>query len=122
MAAIDTTPDTCSWKVYAGDRNWQEFALFADEDMPWDITGAVFTAQARLTHADVVVAIEALCTVTDPVGGRLTVEWDGEDVRALLAGSSSWAGVWDLEMLGAPGQLPTTLLTGKFSAHLDVTR
>lgn len=119
---IKNVPASCDWAVYAGDRNSQTFEFYATADTPWDLTGATLRAQARLDALDAAVAIEALCTVDDAVGGIVTVSWDGELVRALLAGAESWAGVWDIELIEAAQTLPVTLLAGKFTAQLDVTR
>ena len=108
--------------MYAGDRNEQTFAFQQPDGSQWDITGAVITAQARATAADPVVAVEAVCTLTDSVAGLASVAWDGEAVRTLLAGEDTWVGVWDMQILEAGQTLPVTLVAGKFTAVHDVTR
>lgn len=122
MAAIDSGPVACSWRVYAGDSNRQTFTFHATPGVPWDLTGAELQAQARASSTDVAVAVEAVCTITDATAGLVTVEWDGEEVRALLAGAEEWAGVWDLQILEAGQTLPVTLLVGAWTATMDVTR
>lgn len=122
MASIDTTPAVCPWKVYAGDRNLQLFTFYASEGVPWDLTGAVLSAQARASATDATVAVDAVCTITDPAAGLATVEWDGEAVRTLLGAAATWAGVWDLQVLESGATLPLTLVKGPWTADMDVTR
>lgn len=122
MADINSGPELCSWTVYAGDRNIQTFAFFASEGIPWDITGATIRAQSRLTANDPVIAVEAVCEITDAADGIATVEWDGEAVRAILGVEETWEGVWDLQVIEAGQTLPVTLLYGSWTALMDVTR
>jgi hypothetical protein len=109
-----------SWWVYAGDRNrvrW-EFTGAA----PVDLTGTVITAQARKADTDPLPALVALVEMTDPAGGLVHISWDGDDVRALLAGASSWEGEYDIQVL-PPGQaLPDTVHRAVMRAQMDVTR
>ena len=123
MAEIKTAPAAATpWTVYAGDRNDQLLVFQQPDGSPWDITGAVITSQARAEATDTVVALEATCTIVDGPAGTARVEWDGEAVRALLAGADTWTGVWDLQLLESGQALPLTLLAGKFTAVHDVTR
>lgn len=109
--------------IRAGDTNAFDFLLHY-AGTPMDLTGATVTAEARRTPADDVVAVAAVCTITDAAGGRVRVAWDGEAVRALMPNpESTWAGVWDLQVAG-PGMPPAvdTLAGGKFTAEMDVAR
>lgn len=122
MASLVSGPAQCDWTVYAGDRNLVPF-VFTTDSAPWDLTGAVITAQARKTDTDADSSIEAVCVVTAAPIGAATVEWDGELVRALMTGTeNTWTGVWDLQILEQGETLPRTLLRGAFTAKMDVSR
>lgn len=123
MAEIVTTPamNVC-WTAYSGDRNQEMVYLQDGNGDPWDITGAVLSAQARASSTDEAVALDAICTVVDGPAGTATVEWDGDDIAFLLDGRASWEGVWDLQILEAGETRPITLVAGRFKAILDVTR
>lgn len=121
-SSVDLTPPVVSWKVYAGDRNAQQLALFATEGVPWDVTGCTFEAQARAKADDPTVALQADVTIDDAAGGLITVAWDGEEVRALLSSQTSWSGVYDLQVIEVGQALPVTLFGGPFTATLDVTK
>jgi hypothetical protein len=121
MASVSSCPADLSWCVYAGDRNSELFEFLTVTD-PWDITGAVVTAQARVTAVDPLPALTAVCTVVDPVNGLVTVAWDGEEVRTLLAGADRWTGVWDLQIVEQGQTLPRTMARGAITAVMDVTR
>lgn len=121
MVAITNGPSPLDWKVYAGDRNAVQFA-FTAAGQPWVLTGAQLTAQARLSVVDEAVALTAVITIDDDEGGLATIAWPGDTVTQLLAGADKWAGIWDLQLLEAGQPLPTTVLRGKLTAALDVTR
>jgi hypothetical protein len=95
------------------------FGLSAND--PVDITGMTITAQARIKASDPAIAATAIITITDPLKGEFTVEWDGEELRTLLAGAETWVGLWDLQMERA-GELPRTVVRGAFTVTEDVTR
>jgi len=121
VAAIISGPSPLDWKVYAGDRNEVVFSFEAG-GAPWDITGASVAAQARIRATDPAVALDANVDVFDATSGKVTIAWDGEEVRALLAGADHWQGVWDLQITETGETLPITMLRGKFTAIYDVTR
>lgn len=121
MTSVTIGPSPCDIQVYAGDRNEITFRFQAGGD-PWNITGAVLSAQARLTSRTPEIAITAIITVTDAINGTALVAWDGEQVRTLLAGADTWTGTWDFQLLEAGQSLPLTVLRGKFTAILDITR
>jgi hypothetical protein len=120
MAKITSGPIQLDWSVYAGDSNREVFEFVGD--VPVDITGWVIEAQARRKKSDPVVGATAIVTLTDPGAGRFTVEWDGEQLRALLGEAESWAGVWDLQTTVGGETLPVTRLGGMFTVLMDVTR
>lgn len=121
MAMIDSGPMTLDWSVYVGDSN-EELFEFLTDGVPWDLTGAVVTAQARVTAPDPAIAVTATVAPVDPTIGTYHVSWDGEALRTLLAGAETWKGTWDLQVLEAGKTLPRTLLRGAFLATHDVTR
>lgn len=107
--------------VWAGDKN--EFTVVLTQDgVPMDLTGVTPTAQARSTQEDTE-ALDAVCTLVDPLAGSLTVRWPGEAVRTWMGGVAQKKGVWDLQLASAtPGEDPVTVAAGQFTANLDVTR
>jgi hypothetical protein len=122
MTSICTGPTRLDWGcVYAGDRNTVRLELLADGS-PWNLDGAVLSAQARSTATSPDVALTATIVDVDPSRGLFDVGWDGEAVRALLGGAAAWSGVWDLQVLEPEQDLPTTVLHGTISATMDVTR
>jgi hypothetical protein len=121
-ASICTGPTRVDWGcVRAGDRNVVRFELLAGGS-PWNLAGAVLSAQARTEAVSEEVALTATIVEVDPSRGWYDVGWDGEDVRSLLAGAASWSGVWDLQVVEAEQVLATTVVHGTLSAEMDVTR
>jgi hypothetical protein len=121
MPKITTGPAPLDWETYSGDANLEIFEVVTESD-PVDITGAEIAAQARVSASDPAVALEAVTEVVEPLLGRFTVAWPGEEVRALLGVEERWTGVWDLQFTAAGEPLPRTLLRGVFTAVADVTR
>jgi len=107
--------------VRAHDRNQMFINLTAGDAIP-DITGMTFAAQARKKANDPdPAAITAEVGVADGPAGRLSIRWPGDQVAAVMNGSTKWSGVWDLQQI-EDGQDPVTLVAGKFAAEYDVTR
>lgn len=120
--SICTGPTRLDWGcLVAGDRNTVRLELLADGS-PWNLAGAVLSAQARAVPTDPAVALTATITDVDPSRGLYDVGWDGEAVRALLDGAAAWSGVWDLQILETAQALPVTILAGTIEARMDVTR
>lgn len=119
MAAVSTTPSVLDWTAYAGDANAVILEFTAD-GVAMDTTGAVLTAQARLTPQDAAVALTATITEVNTTTGSYIVGWDGEAIRTLLAGAQRWEGFWDLQLV--LNGVTTSPLAGKFVALHDVTR
>lgn len=107
--------------IRAGDRN--EFAVTLHHgDVGIDLTGYDVQAQARKQASDQDPAVTAVCTITDPPQGQLTMTWPGEDVAALMPGTLiAWCGVWDMQITPSGG-VPQTVIAGRFKAEMDVTR
>lgn len=122
MAVLTLGPALLDLKgVRAGDRNLIAFT-FTSDDVAVNLTGSTVTAQARKSASTVdPPALVADVVVVDAVNGKVTVAWDGEDVRALLDGAEAWSGVWDLQILTPPDE-PVTVVGGSFGAVMDVTR
>ena len=110
-----------TWWVYAGDEN-REYCSFLAGGNLWDLTGCTIEAQARKVDTDPVAAITAVVEMTDPANGRVHISWDGEDVRTLLAGQSTWEGVYDIQVLEAGRTQPRTVVRAVWHAQMDVTR
>lgn len=105
--------------IRAGDQNLIEMSLTTN-GAPMNITGMEVQAQARLTPTSAE-ALTAIITITDAARGVIEVRWPGADVTTLLGTKTSWTGVWDMQ-IGNPGNDPTTIAAGKFTATMDVTR
>jgi hypothetical protein len=122
MATVNLSPATLDMLgVRAGDRNQYAIAI-SQGGTPMDLTGLTPRAQARAKATDETPAAEAVIDVLDAVGGQLLLRWPGEDVRTMLAGKASFAGVWDLQLESGDGADPLTILAGAFRADMDVTR
>lgn len=106
--------------VRAGDLNELTFTVKSN-GTPVDLTGLTLQAQARRKATDLDPAVTAIVTVTDPTSGQGTLRWPGDEVMTSLAGKEAWTGVWDLQM-GNGVDDPVTIVAGKFSAVIDVTR
>lgn len=121
MALLNLAPVNLDIQgVRAGDANTRRFTLTAD-GIPWDLTGATITAQARLHANDATPALTAVIDVDNPTGGSFLLSWPGDAVTATLAGELTWAGVWDLQ-IDTGAAFPTTILAGRLVAQMDVTR
>ena len=105
--------------IRAGDQNMLSMTVTVG-GVPYDLTDKVVTAQARKTANDPV-ALDAVVAVTAPTAGQFTLRWPGDAVSVLLGSATTWKGVWDVQVQAA-GQDALTLLAGKFTAVLDVTR
>lgn len=107
--------------VRAGDRNVVTLELTTGGS-PWNLTGAVLSAQARKVATDAEFALEATVTPLDETVGHYQLEWDGEAVRTLLGADTGWEGVWDLQVIEATQTLAETVAAGKLTCEQDVTR
>lgn len=105
--------------VRAGDQNLITMTL-TNNGAPMDLTGLILAAQARATPLDPE-ALDAVIVVTDALAGEIALRWPGDEVTTMLAGQTSWKGVWDLQV-GDVGNDPVTVAAGKFSAVMDITR
>lgn len=107
--------------VRAGDLNLFTAHLHIGA-VPINLTGLTLTGQARkkVTDADPP-ALTADIQVVNALNGDITIRWDGDDVRTLLAGAKSWSGVWDMQADNGVDD-PQTLAAGTIAAELDVTR
>jgi hypothetical protein len=105
--------------VRGNDRNEIQFVLKSGT-VPVDLTGLVLEAQARLnvTSAE---EMDAVITVLDAPAGKFSLRWPGVAVTTMLGDNPTWAGVWDLQ-IGDGTSDPTTVIEGKLSAVMDVTR
>jgi hypothetical protein len=86
-----------------------------------DLTGYEVTAQARPKANDNETVLDAVVEVIDAATGQLVLRWPGEDVRVLMNGSTTWSGVWDLQIQAGTDDA-LTVIAGKFKAVMDVTR
>lgn len=122
MATISLAPGALDISgVRAGDRNELAFVI-TQNGTPMDLTGMDVMAQARKAASDAdPPALTGVVTITDAPAGRLTLRWDGDEVRALLGVDVKWQGVWDLQV-GATGSEPDTIVAGSLTCELDVTR
>ena len=122
MAAIISGPAQLDWVAYVGDANAETVWVSQPGGGPVSMLGAVVEAQVRVSAPDPVIALQAVVTIPDPLSGTFTIEWPGEEMRALVADLEQWVGVWDCQVTLPGADLPTTILRGKFTAVHDVTR
>lgn len=121
MAALDLSPGVLDISgVRAGDRNAIRMTLTQD-GAPLSLVGAEIAAQAR-PNPSAPGALDAVIEQRVDAAGQFVLRWPGEEVRLLLGGEESWVGVWDLQIIRPPDTEPDTVVAGKFSAMLDVTR
>ena len=107
--------------IRAGDRNLVTLTL-TQGGVPLNLTGLTLTSQVRKKATDPdPAALEAEVLLTEPVDGKCTLRWPGDDVRTLVNGAAKWTGVWDLQVASG-AEDPVTLAAGKWSAETDVTR
>lgn len=104
--------------VRAGDRNLFQLIIKAGGKV-LDLTGYTITASAR-TKADDPLHLDAECTITDALAGKVDVRWHGDDVKTWLGSQIEQSGVWDLQLENGSDE-PWTIITGNFQAVLDVT-
>jgi hypothetical protein len=105
--------------IRAGDRNLFQITI-KQAGKAVNLTGYTITAQARTSPPDIV-HLDAICTITDPLTGRVDVRWPGEEVRTWIGAGVVQKGVWDLQ-LDDGSMDPWTVIAGSFAAELDVTR
>jgi multidrug efflux pump subunit AcrA (membrane-fusion protein) len=105
--------------VRAGDQNLFSMTL-TSSGIPVDLTSLTITAQARVNPL-ALDSISAVIEKVDALAGKITVRWPGDAVTTMLAGKTTWKGVWDLQVDSGAND-PVTVAAGKFTANMDVTR
>jgi|SRR5262245_63768285 len=121
MVDINLTPAVVNISgVRAGDRNLFNLTL-RSAGKPMDLTGYTVLAQARTT-VQASTELDAVCTVTDPAGGGISVRWPGDAVRTWLGSDNTKSGLWDLQLDDGSGGDPWTIISGNFEAEMDITR
>ena len=111
---------TLNLEVYVGDANKEKYVLEGT-----DLTDATIEAHARVNRSPgTPIAIQATITPENLAIGEWWTAWDGELLRTLVetSGGTRWRGVWDLQITQSGVTLPTTWLSGSFTATYDVTR
>ena len=121
MAELDSGPGRLDWKVYVGDTNREAFQMTGEQAV--DLTGSTIAAQARRAAKDEEVVATAIIGTSGLADGEFTVEWDGEELRALVDAvpADAWIGAWDLQITYPDGTIDTPL-AGRFTVTYDVTR
>jgi hypothetical protein len=126
VATADLTPAGLDFTgVRANDRNLISFTLTSGGN-PIDLTGQTLMAQARKKASDAdPPVLTAIITITSATAGQFTLRWPGTQVMTALGGTStgttSWAGVWDLQMQSGSND-PITICAGAISLDMDVSR
>lgn len=120
MVAIDLSPAVVDIKgIRAGDRNLFQLTVRVS-GQPLNLTGYTVTASAR-TKADDPIDLDAVCTITGATQGKVDVRWPGEAVRTWLGTHVEQQGVWDLQLADGTSADPWTIVSGAFSASMDIT-
>lgn len=120
MADVSFNPATVNIAgVRAGDRNLFTMTI-KENGSAVNLNGMDVQAQVRAKATDVNPSLEAEIVIVNEATGQISIQFPGDEVTALLAGSPTWAGVWDLQLIAPNGV--TTICQGNFAAVLDITR
>jgi hypothetical protein len=120
MVAINLAPAVVDVAgIRAGDRNLFQLTI-RQGGKGINLTGYTISASARTT-ADEPTHLDAICTITDAVNGKVDVRFPGAAVRTWLGTESVQKGVWDLQLDDGSSGDPWTVISGSFAAELDVT-
>lgn len=120
MVAINLGPAQVDLAgVRAGDRNLFNVTVKSGGSA-LNLTGYTVKAAAKVAATDVD-DLDAVCTITNAPGGVVAVRWPGAAVRTWLGTNAVQKGKWDLQLDDGSGGDPWTVISGEFSAELDIT-
>lgn len=115
---IDLSPKLLDLVIYAGDGVVLRLDVQTPDGQPMDLTG-VIDAQVRVRRDDLLPTGQFSATSDTP--GVVLLQMSGQDTAALINGETTFKGVWDVQWT-ADGAEPVTLMQGKLTCKLDVTR
>ena len=110
---ISFVPEGVPLELYAGDGATIVLALFAENDDAIDLEGTV-AASIKLRREDTTALLDFGVTVE---GNEATLTLSGDQTQQL----GEFVGAWDVEWV-SNGSAPVTLVQGKATCKLDVTR
>ena len=113
VPAVSFVPQSLPLDLYAGDGAALTLALLDEANEPIDLEGEV-TAQVKLRREDTAPLLE-FGVVVD--GNTATLTLTGDQTASL----GEWVGAWDVQW-SPNGSEPVTLVQGKATCKLDVTR
>jgi hypothetical protein len=120
MASIERVPPVCDMDLYAGDGISISFTVVNSDQTPYPLDGVVTAwIKKKRTDGDPPLA-EWSVDASQQDQGIVLLSLTGEQTEALVNGSTTFTGVWDMQFVKSGGQ-PMTLLQGKVTCNADVT-
>lgn len=116
MPAISFIPESLDLSCYAGDGAAVRIVV-SSKGTPFDVSGD-HEAQIRINRLDADPVDEFDIDDSDAANGVLLMSLTGEQTAQFGDG---FKGVWDMQWTATDGQ-PKTLVQGKITCTLDVTR
>lgn len=117
---ISLVPEQVDLELYAGDGAALRLVVTDTSGAPIPIDGAV-TAQIRASRLDSAIAASWATDMADAANGIVLISLTGVQTADLVNGSEKFDGFWDVEW-DPTTQEPITLMQGKVTCELDVTR
>lgn len=117
---ISLVPRTVDLELYAGDGVMLRLRVAGADGTVYDLTGTM-SAQIRAQRPDASILQAFAIDTTDAVDGVAVLSLTGAQTSSLLADADKITGVWDVQWTPADHE-PFTLVQGKVSVILDVTR
>lgn len=117
---ISLLPSELNLALYAGDGVALRLGITDTSQQPLALSGEV-TAQIRKSRTEPVSSADWAADLSEGDDGFVTIRLTGEQTAALVLGTESFTGVWDVQWQ-ADGEEPITLIQGKITCQSDVTR
>lgn len=116
---IVLVPQHVDLELYAGDGASLRLVVTDPSGAPIPLDGVV-TAQIRVARNDAAIAASWAADLSGAADGIVLISLTGAQTAALVNGAD-FDGFWDVEW-DSTGQEPVTLMQGKVTCELDVTR
>jgi hypothetical protein len=120
VPTLDLLPKVYNLALYAGDGVALRLNLSDKTGAALQVDGEI-TAQIRTTRSEEDPSAEFTADLSEGDEGIVVLRMSGAETAALMNGSDKFAGVWDLQWTPSDDE-PRTLVQGKVSCQLDVTR
>lgn len=118
---LSFVPEQLDLELYGGDGVTLNIQVVDKAQTPVPLTGTL-AAQVRRARSDADALEDWQTSVVDPDTGTALISLSGAQTMGLTAGGTkAFKGVWDVQWT-ADGAEPVTLMQGKLTCVLDVTR